>query len=70
MVDPDQINAPSRHGPGADRQHRHPDRRGGQTYAALTGKPTTPKIGTTFTIITQANESSPQSQAAIYKTSC
>ncbi len=41
-----------------------------QAYAALTGKPTTPKIGTSFTIITQANESSPQSQAAIYKTSC
>ena len=41
-----------------------------QAYAALTGKPTTPKIGTAFTIITQANESSPQSQAAIYKTSC
>jgi ribose transport system substrate-binding protein len=41
-----------------------------QAYAALTGKPTTPKIGTTFTIITQANQSSPQSQAAIYKTSC
>jgi ribose transport system substrate-binding protein len=41
-----------------------------QAYAALTGKPTTAKIGTTFTIITQANQSSPQSQAAIYKTSC
>ena len=41
-----------------------------QAYKALTGKPTTPKIGTKFTIITQANESSPQSQAAIYKTSC
>ena len=26
-----------------------------QAYAALTGKPTTPKIGTKFTIITQAN---------------
>jgi len=41
-----------------------------QAYAALTGKPTTAKIGTKFTIITQANQSSPQSQAAIYKTSC
>jgi ribose transport system substrate-binding protein len=41
-----------------------------QAYAALTGKPTTPKIGTKFTIITQANMTSPQSQAAIYKTSC
>jgi ABC-type sugar transport system substrate-binding protein len=41
-----------------------------QAYKALTGKPTTPKIGTKFTIITKANESSPQSQAAIYKTSC
>jgi ribose transport system substrate-binding protein len=41
-----------------------------QAYAALTGKPTTAKIGTKFTIITKANESSPQSQAAIYKTSC
>ncbi len=41
-----------------------------QAYAALSGKPTTAKIGTTFTIITQANQASPQSQAAIYKTSC
>jgi ribose transport system substrate-binding protein len=41
-----------------------------QAYAALTGKPTTAKIGTKFTIITQANVASPQSQAAIYKTSC
>ena len=41
-----------------------------QAYAALTGKPTTAKIGTKFTIITQANLTSPQSQAAIYKTSC
>lgn len=41
-----------------------------QAYKALTGKPTTAKIGTKFTIITQANEASPQSQAAIYKTSC
>jgi ribose transport system substrate-binding protein len=41
-----------------------------QAVNALTGKPTTAKIGTKFTIITQANESSPQSQAAIYKTSC
>jgi ribose transport system substrate-binding protein len=41
-----------------------------QAYAALTGKPTTPKIGTKFTIITKANLTSPQSQAAIYKTSC
>ena len=29
-----------------------------QAYAALTGKPTTPKIGTKFTIITKANLSS------------
>jgi ribose transport system substrate-binding protein len=41
-----------------------------QAYKALTGKPTTPKIGTKFTIITQANLTSPQSQAAIYKTAC
>ncbi len=41
-----------------------------QAIAALTGKPTTPKIGTKFTIITSANLSSPASQAAIYKTSC
>ncbi len=41
-----------------------------QAYAALTGKTTTPKIGTKFTIITKANLTSPQSQAAIYKTSC
>ena len=41
-----------------------------QAVAALSGKPTTPKIGTKFTIITQANLSSAASQAAIYKTSC
>ena len=41
-----------------------------QAYAALTGKPTTAKIGTKFTIITKANLSSAASQAAIYKTSC
>jgi ribose transport system substrate-binding protein len=41
-----------------------------QAVAALTGKPTTPKIGTKFTIITKANLSSAASQAAIYKTSC
>ena len=41
-----------------------------QAYAALTGKPTDPKIGTTFTIITNANLTSAASQAAIYKTSC
>jgi ribose transport system substrate-binding protein len=41
-----------------------------QAIAALTGKPTTPKIGTKFTIITSANLSSAASQAAIYKTSC
>jgi ribose transport system substrate-binding protein len=41
-----------------------------QALAALTGKPTTPKIGTKFTIITSANLSSAASQAAIYKTSC
>jgi ribose transport system substrate-binding protein len=41
-----------------------------QAYAALTGKATTPKIGTKFTIITQANLNTAASQAAIYKTSC
>jgi ribose transport system substrate-binding protein len=41
-----------------------------QAVAALQGKPTTPKIGTKFTIITSANLSSAASQAAIYKTSC
>ena len=41
-----------------------------QAVAALTGKTTTPKIGTKFTIITKANLNSAASQAAIYKTSC
>jgi ribose transport system substrate-binding protein len=41
-----------------------------QAIDALTGKPTTPKIGTKFTIITTANLNSAASQAAIYKTSC
>jgi ribose transport system substrate-binding protein len=41
-----------------------------QAVAALQGKPTTPKIGTKFTIITNANLNSAASQAAIYKTSC
>ena len=41
-----------------------------QAVAALSGKPTTPKIGTKFTIITSANLNSAASQAAIYKTSC
>jgi len=41
-----------------------------QAYAALTGKPTTAKIGTKFTIITKDNLSSAASQAAIYKTAC
>ncbi len=41
-----------------------------QAYAALTGKQTDPKIGTKFTIITNANLNSAASQAAIYKTSC
>jgi ribose transport system substrate-binding protein len=41
-----------------------------QALDALTGKATTPKIGTKFTIITSANLSSAASQAAIYKTSC
>jgi ribose transport system substrate-binding protein len=41
-----------------------------QAVAALTGKTTTPKIGTKFTIITNANLSSAASQAAIYKTAC
>ncbi len=41
-----------------------------QAVDALQGKPTTAKIGTKFTIITNANINSPASQAAIYKTSC
>jgi ribose transport system substrate-binding protein len=41
-----------------------------QAVDALQGKPTTPKIGTKFTIITTANLNSAASQAAIYKTSC
>jgi ribose transport system substrate-binding protein len=41
-----------------------------QAIDALTGKPTTAKIGTKFTIITTANLRSAASQAAIYKTSC
>jgi ribose transport system substrate-binding protein len=41
-----------------------------QAIYALTGKPTTPKIGTKFTIITDANINSTASQAAIYKTAC
>src|SRR6266480_1075423 len=41
-----------------------------QAYKALTGTPTTAKIGTKFTIITKDNLSSAASQAAIYKTSC
>ena len=41
-----------------------------QAVAALSGKATTAKIGTKFTIITTANLSSAASQAAIYKTSC
>ena len=41
-----------------------------QAAAALQGKPTTPKIGTKFTIITTANLNTAASQAAIYKTSC
>jgi len=41
-----------------------------QAIAALQGKPTTPKIGTKFTIITTANLNTAASQAAIYKTSC
>jgi ribose transport system substrate-binding protein len=41
-----------------------------QAVAALSGKATTAKIGTKFTIITSANLSSAASQAAIYKTSC
>ena len=41
-----------------------------QAVAALQGKPTTPKIGTKFTIITKANLNTAASQAAIYKTSC
>jgi ribose transport system substrate-binding protein len=41
-----------------------------QAVDALTGKPTTSKIGTKFTIITNSNLSSAASQAAIYKTTC
>jgi ribose transport system substrate-binding protein len=41
-----------------------------QAVAALSGKPTTPKIGTKFTIITNANLNTAASQAAIYKTGC
>jgi ribose transport system substrate-binding protein len=41
-----------------------------QAVAALSGKATTAKIGTKFTIITSANLTSAASQAAIYKTSC
>ncbi len=41
-----------------------------QAVAALSGKPTTPTIGTKFTIITNSNLNSAASQAAIYKTSC
>ena len=41
-----------------------------EAVAALSGKTTTPKIGTKFTIITNANLSSAASQSAIYKTSC
>jgi ribose transport system substrate-binding protein len=41
-----------------------------QAVAALTGKPTQPKIGTKFSIITSDNLTSAASQAAIYKTSC
>lgn len=41
-----------------------------QAYAALTGKSTTPKIGTKFTIITKDNMNSAAAQQAIYKTSC
>jgi ribose transport system substrate-binding protein len=41
-----------------------------QALNALTGKATTAKIGTKFTIITSSNLSSAASQAAIYKTTC
>jgi ribose transport system substrate-binding protein len=41
-----------------------------QAVAALSGKPTTKKIGTKFTIINSSNLNSAASQAAIYKTSC
>jgi ribose transport system substrate-binding protein len=41
-----------------------------QAVAALSGKKTTAKIGTKFTIITKANLNSAASQAAIYKTGC
>jgi hypothetical protein len=35
-----------------------------------TVRPTTPKIGSMFTIITNTNLNTAASQAAIYKTSC
>ena len=41
-----------------------------QAIDALSGNPTTPKIGTKFTIINSANLTSAASQAAIYKTAC
>lgn len=41
-----------------------------QAVDALQGKPTTKKIGTKFTIITQQNINSSASQSAIYKTNC
>ena len=41
-----------------------------QAYAALTGKATTAKIGTKFTIITKDNMNTPAAQQAIYKTAC
>jgi len=51
-------------------EHGDAGKFGVKAVAALQGKPTTPKIGTKFTIITTANLNSAASQAAIYKTSC
>jgi hypothetical protein len=39
-----------------------------QAYNALTGKPTTKKIGTGFVSVTKANLD--QNQDALYKSSC
>ena len=41
-----------------------------QAIKALKGQPTTPKIGTGFTIITKDNLNSAEGKAAAYKASC
>jgi ribose transport system substrate-binding protein len=41
-----------------------------QAIAALKGQPTTKNIQTGFTIVTQANLTTPEGQAALYKSSC